>query len=810
MTSIRSERPLVSASSVPPAGPASGPPGSSPENARVRQLRAEAEATSDRTIKAALLFEAGYVNEVLLHQHAHAVSDYLASYNADNRSRLPLHALVRMFERRRSYKNLARLYDAEVRAGRSPAERGTALTDQAALSALLGNDDKTMQTRLEQALEQEPKADPALLLEWSRRAAGDHEGALRALIKRAESSDDPVHRGALLLELASLREARGEISSALEALRTAALTPDAPESSGAAEEVYAIALARFARQHDFTEELVEASERLAARLGSELDERERDHESDPQLIERLRSRAVAHWYEAARLRCTNLSDPLGALRSIESALAQVPGDPLFMSMRMLAYDLLEDRERAAAEARALLAAGMGGQQSAALHFRLAEHALVKGNAETARNKLLETIEMAGSSVAAEAMLDDLLIDEARHAERISRRESAAETAQSPSDDPTSAVHALGEAGQIAAQELRDPARALALYTRADALAPGDLALLQEAYGSALELADAALLSFALERLLALELRADERAALLLHRFELASDEERDASIDAELARPEPASSLLKLALSHTATRHDYARLVRIHEARARACAERAEVDDAAAELCAAARAALRARDLPRTRALLEQALVHAPAQPYALTLLEEVLREQGDAAAAITLLRSAAERHLGQVDRERHLLAAGAAAEAADDTAGATQSYLEAASQAEPSLGALWALSRLAQRKQLPELEHQARAGLANRERTQQRAGVDTLLLAEHLDLIDQKPAEAEALLQLTLEDSDLGHHAAVALALSRTAPLALRAQALELLATRATDSLRPALLRELGGALAARGAPHG
>jgi hypothetical protein len=819
--SLRPASPRTHADEARTGAPASLAPEESPLQVRVRQLRAEADATSDRTIKAALLYEAGYVNEVRLGQPVQAVSDYLASYNADNRSRLPLHALVRMFERRRSHKNLARLYDAEVRSARSPAERGTALTDQAALSAILGGDDKTMQTRLEQALEQEPKDEAALLLEWSRRAAGDGEAALRALTKRAESSDDPVHRGALLLELASLREARGEISSALEALRAAALTPDVtpsaarpgdvraastPSASHAAQEVYSIALARFAREHDFTEELVEASERRAARLADELREREQDNESDPQLIERLRSRAVAHWYESARLRCTNLSDPLGALKSIELALIHAPNDALFRSLRMLAYDLLEDRERAAAEARALLATGIGGPQAAPLHFRLAEHALVLGNAESARNKLLETIEVAGGSVAAEAMLDDLLLDESRHAERIARREEfAAEATASGAGGRAVALHQLGEAAQIAAHQLRDPARALLLYTRAHELAETDSVVLHEAYGGALALDDAALAELALTRLLSLELEPDERAALLLHRFELADDEAREQLIDAELARAEPCPAVLKLALQHASARHQYPRLQRLHEARA----QLASGDEAAAELCAAARAALRMRDLPRARALLERALVHAPAQPYALTLLEEVLRELGDAAAAITLLRGAADRHLDQRQLERHLLSAGAAAEAAGDTERASQNYLEAAATAEPSLGALWALKRLAQKHGLSALEEKARIGLADRERAQQRSGVDTLLLAEHLDLTEQRPAEAEPLLQQALDDGDLGHHAAIALALSRSAPLALRAQALELLATRATDSLRPALLRELGGALSARGAPH-
>jgi tetratricopeptide (TPR) repeat protein/Tfp pilus assembly protein PilF len=769
------------------------PPEISDARARVRQLRAEADASNDRTVKATLLFEAGHINEVILQSPAQAVQDYLAAYNADNRSRLPLHALVRMFERRRSYKNLSRLYDAEVRSARSPAERGTALTSQALLSKVAG-EDKLVQARLEQALEQEPKADPALLLEWNRRAAGDQDGALHALAKRAESSDDPTHRGALLIELAALREQRGEISGALEALRAAALAPEVHE------EAYAIALGRFARQHGFTEELVEASERRATRLGEELKERVKDLESDPLLLQRLRSRAVAHWYEAARLRSTALSDPLGALRSIEGAIQHAPHDLLFRYLRMLTYDLLEDREKAAEEARSLLAAGLEGEQAAALHFRLAEHALVTGDAETARKKLIETIAVAGGSAAAEAILDDLLLDEGRDADRIAQRETEANEAK----DPTLAVQKLAEAAQIAAQELRDAKQALLLFQRADALKPNDPMLLREAYGSSLDLQDPALARFALPRLLQVTLEPEERISLRHHRFELSTDDERDALIDEELRESEPTEAVLKLALLHAAGRKDYARLSRIHVARAR----RVEAEEAAAELCAAARASLRGGNIEQARELLERALEHAPAQRYALTLLEEVLRRQGDSSAAIALLRKAAERHEGERDAELSLLSAGLAAELAGDMHRAEQNYLEAASKEEPSLGALWALLRLAQRKKSPELERTARAGLADRERSAGRAGVDTVLLAELYDLVDQAPEQAEPLLLRALNDDDVGHHAAIALALSRSAPLSVRADAIELLATRATDSLRPALLRELGGELVARNAP--
>src|SRR5262245_482941 len=101
-----------------PTSPPAGATLASDERNRPAELRSEAQLTNDRTQKAALLYEAGYLSETLLHQPAHAVQDYLSAYNSDSRSRLPLFSLLRMFERRSSYKNLARLYDAELRGAR--------------------------------------------------------------------------------------------------------------------------------------------------------------------------------------------------------------------------------------------------------------------------------------------------------------------------------------------------------------------------------------------------------------------------------------------------------------------------------------------------------------------------------------------------------------------------------------------------------------------------------------------------------------------------------------------------------------------
>src|SRR5690606_2814176 len=147
-------------------------------------------------------------------------------------------------ERRRSFKNLTRLYEAELRSARTPTEKAIASIDQAALAALSGGDHELVRACLERALEQEPSAEALLLLEYNRRSAGDADGALNALLKRAESCDDPVHRGVLLLEVAAHRERLGEVGAALEALKTAALGPTTHER-------FLEALARFARAHNF-------------------------------------------------------------------------------------------------------------------------------------------------------------------------------------------------------------------------------------------------------------------------------------------------------------------------------------------------------------------------------------------------------------------------------------------------------------------------------------------------------------------------------------------------------------------------------
>jgi hypothetical protein len=765
---------------MPPAKPGSFVPPSHEVEARIQELRSEAQTASDRAQKAALLYEIAHLEETVLLNSGRAVQNYLAAYNADSRMRLPLYALLRMFERKRSHKNLQRLYDAELRSARTAAERATALIDQGVLAIVAASDLEVARARLEQALEHDPESlDALLLLEWNRRAVHDEQRAAQALFRRAQLTDDPLLRGTLLLEVAALREQAGDVGSALEALKAAAL-------GDAQHEGFLIALSRFARQHGHTQELVEATEKHAELIEADLATSRGGEDAAP--VE-LKARAVALWYEAARLRCGSLGDAEGALSCLAKALALRPDDILLRQTRMLAYDMLEDRERAAQQAEQLLSEGVTGEHAAALHFRLAENALVRGDLDNARTSMMEAIAQAGGSIAADTMLDDLLLDEERHRERIERREARAAAA-----DPARSSRWLLEAALIAAHELRDQAQSSELFRRALGKAKGNPDLLREAYGAALDVQNDETAQLALDGLLGLSLDDDEWPALVHHRVELGNGAASEV-LAKYLDDPRGRHVLPHLAREHAAEAKDYALLARSHGTLAD-CVVRSE--DSVAHLCAAARAALRANEAARAEAFLHKALERAPGNRYAVTLLEEALRSRGENEEVVQLLRKTAEAQTGTRDAELSLLLAGAAAEAAADKVHAAQSYEEAADRNPKSVGPLWALLRLGERTADPALELSAREGLAAREQSDHRASIETLLLAEHYDLLSDKPELAEQNLMATLDDPAVGHHAAAALALLRGADALKRRHALATLRDRAGDS-SSAFMRAIG-----------
>lgn len=187
--------------------------------AAVGRLRSEVDATSDRPRKARLLNESGEIQE-LGGDEPGAARDYLAAYNADTSFREPLEGLVRLLERRRSLANLGKLVEALVAAASTPEERARALTERATFIEDVQKDLEGARGAAREATETGALASDLgaawLTLELASAKLGDAAQREEALAGRAEIAVDPTWRGLLLIDVAELAAASGEIDRALE------------------------------------------------------------------------------------------------------------------------------------------------------------------------------------------------------------------------------------------------------------------------------------------------------------------------------------------------------------------------------------------------------------------------------------------------------------------------------------------------------------------------------------------------------------------------------------------------------------------
>lgn len=740
------------------------PPVASPE-ARIEALREELEASTDRARQAVIQYEIGHLTERALGNETQAVREYLAAYNLDPSFRPPLIALVSIFERRRSFKNLARLYEAEERGATSPREAASALADRGLLSIdQLGEPTQGRQL-LEAAFQQAGEAgDIALLLEHQLLAEGELEAATEVIAQRADLVRDPVLATLLRLEVARAKEDAGDIDGALSVLRSAVTTP-------AARWRVLEQLERVARRAGRDPERIVALEGRAKLAAAEARGDDQGQASGAFSVQRFadqakaRVKAAALYREAGRLRLARLSDAAGARRDYDAAVELRPDDALLRYERMLACELGGDLEAAAADARHLLDAGVNGTAAAALHFRLAEHAQSEGDAEGALAHMRDALSADPDSAVAAAMLEDLL--------RASGDTTAAVahlTARAEASEGDASAQRAWEAAQLAADELSDFARARPLFERAAAAAADPAPILREMAGAALRLGEPDGARAAMEALLAADstqVDLEERGALLrdLHellRTVLEADEEADALLARALDDEAAASWAPDLARLYGASRKNAKLSAQAHIALAQ---RSGDAETTAAHYCAAARMQVRAGDVDQAVETLRSALERSPSHPYAIALLEEVLRARGDADELVRLLEQAAEASDAPRAAEQRLLLAGAEAEAADDIEKAVQTYEEAAERDPTSLAPLLAIKRLAERRGDRALFLRALERLGEREAASGEPGRYTLALGEHHELAGN-PERAEPALRKVLETEAHALSAAVGLAL--------------------------------------------
>jgi hypothetical protein len=779
---------------------------------RIAALRAELEADPDKARQAALGYEIGLLYERRVGNDALAVKEYLGAFTLDPSFRLPLFALTRIFERRRAFRNLGRLYEAEAKAATAPADRASALVDRAVLGEDHLGEAGAARAFYEEALEADPAHLAAsLMFERYLGALGDRPGAAAIAAARAAHVRDPSLRAALLVEAAWARDAEGDVDGAFAALREAVELPVARFRSYETME-------RIARRRDRVAELVEALEGRAALAASEARGEDQGQGSGAFSIQRFADehRAVAEsaalWREAARLRLSRLGDAAGAAQGYAQALGLRPDDVLLRQERLHACELAGDLEGAAEEARALLALAGEGPAAAGLHFRLAEAALAAGDREGARASLGAALAADPASVAAAAVLEDLDADDGRHDERLARLDAIVADA---GRDPAARAFAALRAALLASEEAGDFGKAGPFFAAAAAFAgeaaaagapgPVDVAtVLREHAAAARRAGDAASAVEALTALLALPLDAGERAALARERWALVRDAlgqpEAAAALLAEAARDEAASAwAVDAARVHAALASDRALLALAHEQLA---ARAATAEAAAAHLAMAARARVRGGDAPGAEALLREALARVPGHRYAVALLEELLRAKGEAEEVVELLRQAAISQQGAKAAETALLLAGAAAQAAGDVALAARTYEEAAERDPESVAPLYSLAHLAERAGDGAMLLRAREGLAARELAAGAPGRAALELGEHLALHEKRGVDAESPLRAALDDAAVGPFAATMLAFlpHLASDPETRAMAVERLRRVAGDAPVPQLARELGG----------
>lgn len=744
-------------------------------------------------------YEIGHLTQHALANEPQAVREYLQAYNLDPQFRPPLIALVQIFERRRSIKNLLRLYDAEARSATTPREAASALADRAVLMADAHGEADEARPLLETAFRQAAEAtDIALLLEYDLLSRGETEAALEIIQARADLVRDPVLATLLRIEIARAKEAAGDVDGALSMLRVALGTP-------AARWRVLSELERVARKAGRTAELALALEgraRLAAAVAGGEDAGQGSGAFSVQRFatrERAGEVAAALFRDAGRLRARKLSDAQGAQDDYDEALALRADDPLLRFERMLAYELAGDLDGAATEAEKLLEAGATGPMAAALHFRVAERAQVGGDTDGALTALKAGLEADPESAVIGAMLDDLVrgLGDFRtaHDQLVASAESLEGDAKADK---------LWEAADLATRRLADTQAASQSFESAAAASAAPEAIHREAFASALQLGDPVGAQKHAEALLGQEIDPAERSALLRDMYELVrlvlQDEgAADTALLRALDSPEASAWAPDLSRVNAAVRDQAELLARAHHALA---ARAGDAETAAAHLCAAARTEARAGNADAAVESLRGALERSPTHPYAAALLEEVLRARGDAEQVVRLLREAAEKADAPRAAETRLLLAGAAAEAADDVDRAVQAYDEAASRNPFSLAPVLALRRLAEGRGDAELLLRSLTELSRREIASGEPGRHTLALGEHLDLMSGLPEQAEEPLRAALAGESVALPAAVDLALLPIAGGdAARLAGLERLLDHASAEAKPGMLREAAGA---------
>ena len=660
---------------------------------RIEAIESEIAAISENNTIAALYYEVGCLCEHALGQTHRAVQAYLNAYNYAPNFRPPLVALIRVFERRGTKRNLAQLLEAAEQLAVDGEHRCSALTDTAQLlEAELGDVDAAKHA-LQRALEENPGSVTAmLLLERVGRLSGDLEAAAMAMRHQAMQATDPALKGALFIEHARLCEASGDVDQAIASLQTAARITEATDHA-------LNVLCRFARDHARWAELSHALEQLAASQPPE---------------------AAAMLREAARLKLDVLADAKSAVSLLKQATQLEPHD------RALWHELLWSSQAAHDVETSELAENWLTQthpddpivqayqvERAVDAYRRAEPASVPPASHGVLHDVLTTLNLRASGQWTEFAQELRRRAQTLHGERKAR--------------------ALWEAAYVTCSVNDDPEGAAPLYEEAHRHSENGVEILRAWYGAMMRHGRFELALEATAQLLERPLPPSERSALAFTRHELLrrvikSPDAADEALTKALGDPDCDGWAPHVARVRAAIDHNDALLIAAHD-------RFAEITDesrvASGHLSAKARTQIRMGDVAGAIETLKRVLELDQFDPYAVALLEELLRAMGRDREVVELLRATAD---GESERraELSLLLAGSAAQSAGDVDNAYQSYLDAVARAPDSASGYLLLRDLARSTKNARIYLESLQGLARSEGASDRPRQAVFELAEH------------------------------------------------------------------------------
>ncbi|HZF52291.1 MAG TPA: tetratricopeptide repeat protein [Polyangiaceae bacterium] len=369
----------------------------------IARLRAEHASQTDRSLQALLQHEIGVLEETGAEEAA-AVRDYLGAFNADPQLREPLEQLLRILQRRKSVKNLGKLLDALTRSADSPEERARAYWERAAFAQDYEQNLGTAKDALQEAVASNPEdATPWLELELLAGKDGDVPARMRAIEARAELATDPTWKGLLLIDLADLTAASGDVGRALDLLDAAAAL------DGRARFRTQLKLEALAARENDVKALSRALEGQADILGEAID--------DPATAEAMgvpRYMRKPEYAADAWLRAADIKKRSGDLQAwatfLQRAADRLPESPVIARARIGALEITGDAETAAQVAKRELERGATGPGAASLWLRAAEAAALAGDRDAALSALRSAIAADPECIPARALELDLLGD----------------------------------------------------------------------------------------------------------------------------------------------------------------------------------------------------------------------------------------------------------------------------------------------------------------------------------------------------------------------------------------------------------------